>query len=124
MTPDHDRSRSPAGRTTLPELLRGHRRAAGLTQTELASRAGVGVRTVRDLERGRSIRPQRTTVELLAGALALTGTSRAAFLAAARGTGAEQAPPGATSTTFVVSGNATTSDAPRTRRSRFRRRSR
>ncbi|WP_444949422.1 ATP-binding protein [Micromonospora ureilytica] len=112
MTPDHDRSRSPAGRTTLPELLRGHRRAAGLTQAELASRAGVGVRTVRDLERGRSNRPQRTTVELLAGALALTGTSRAAFLVAARGTGAEPAPPGATPTTFAVSGNATTADAP------------
>ncbi|MFE9193217.1 ATP-binding protein [Micromonospora sp. NPDC007208] len=112
MTPDHDRSRSPAGRTPLPELLRAHRRAAGLTQAELASRAGVGVRTVRDLERGRSIRPQRTTVELLAGALALTGTSLAAFLAAARGAGAEQALPDATSTTFAVSGNATSADAP------------
>ncbi|MET7950049.1 helix-turn-helix domain-containing protein [Micromonospora sp. NPDC005324] len=112
MTPDHDWSRSPAGRTTLPELLRGHRRAAGLTQAELASRAGVGVRTVRDLERGRSIRPQRTTVELLAGALALTGTSRAAFLAAARGAGAEPAPPDATSTAFAVGGNATSAAAP------------
>ncbi|MCM0677696.1 helix-turn-helix domain-containing protein, partial [Micromonospora phytophila] len=85
MTPDHDRSRSPGGRTRLPDLLRGHRLAAGLTQAELASRAGVGVRTVRDLERGRSARPQRTTVELLAGALELTGAARSAFLAAARG---------------------------------------
>ncbi|MEU1588510.1 helix-turn-helix domain-containing protein [Micromonospora sp. NPDC005710] len=110
MPPDHDRSRSPAGRTTLPELLRGHRRAAGLTQAELASRAGVGVRTVRDLERGRSIRPQRTTVELLAGALALAGAGRAAFLAAARGAGAEPAPPDATSTTFAV-GTATSPPA-------------
>ncbi|MGC4810226.1 ATP-binding protein [Micromonospora sp. DT228] len=99
MTPDHDRSRSPAGRTSLPELLRGHRRAAGLTQAELASRAGVGVRTVRDLERGRSIRPQRTTVELLATALALTGASRAAFLAAARGpSGGESTRPDPTPT--------------------------
>ncbi|MEV4498827.1 helix-turn-helix domain-containing protein [Micromonospora arborensis] len=110
MTPDHDRSRSPAGRTALPELLRGHRRAAGLTQAELASRAGVGVRTVRDLERGRSIRPQRTTVELLAAVLALTGTSRAAFLAAARGSaGAESSRPDTTSTAPV--GGATTSEA-------------
>ncbi|MEH1164830.1 helix-turn-helix domain-containing protein [Micromonospora sp. CPCC 205539] len=93
MTPDHGRSRSPAGRTNLPQLLHAHRRAAGLTQTELASRAGVGVRTVRDLERGRSVRPQRTTVELLAGALELTGGARAAFLAAARGpTGGEVNP--------------------------------
>ncbi|PYC68932.1 XRE family transcriptional regulator [Micromonospora arborensis] len=110
MTPDHDRSRSPAGRTALPELLRGHRRTAGLTQAELASRAGVGVRTVRDLERGRSVRPQRTTVELLAAALALTGTSRAAFLAAARGSaGAESSRPDTTSTAPVA--GATTSEA-------------
>ncbi|RKN46388.1 ATP-binding protein [Micromonospora endolithica] len=85
MTPDLDRSRSPGTRTGLSELLRGHRLAAGLTQAELATRAGVGVRTVRDLERGRSARPQRTTVELLAGALDLAGEDRSAFLAAARG---------------------------------------
>ncbi|WP_410810571.1 ATP-binding protein [Micromonospora sp. 067-2] len=92
MTPDHGGSRSPAGRSGLPDLLRGHRRACGLTQAELASRAGVGVRTVRDLERGRSVRPQRTTVELLATALALTGTIRVAFLAAARSTASGEPP--------------------------------
>ncbi|MGR6316422.1 helix-turn-helix domain-containing protein [Micromonospora soli] len=84
MTPDHDRSRSPGGRGRLPDLLRGHRLAAGLTQAELAARAGIGVRTVRDLERGRSARPQRTTVDLLADALRLTGAARQELLAAAR----------------------------------------
>ncbi|NJP30638.1 ATP-binding protein [Micromonospora thermarum] len=84
MTPDHDRSRRPGGLTGLPDLLRGHRLAAGLTQAELASRAGIGVRTVRELERGRSLRPQRTTVELLATALGLAEPARSAFLAAAR----------------------------------------
>ncbi|MEU4401849.1 helix-turn-helix domain-containing protein [Micromonospora orduensis] len=94
MTPDHDGSRGPSGRTGLSELLRAHRRAAGLTQAELAARAGVGVRTVRDLERGRSVRPQRTTVGLLAEALQLTGVTRAAFMAAARGpVRGEPAPP-------------------------------
>ncbi|MEV1155386.1 helix-turn-helix domain-containing protein [Micromonospora chokoriensis] len=102
MTPDHDGSRSPAGRTPLPELLREHRRPAGLTQAELASRAGVGVRTVRDLERGRAVRPQRTTVDLLAAALALAGADRAAFLAAARGSGTEPTRPDTLSTAIAV----------------------
>jgi transcriptional regulator with XRE-family HTH domain len=66
-------------------VLRSHRLDAGLTQEELAAGAGIGVRTVRDLERGRASRPQRTTVELLAAALGLTGAARAAFAAAARG---------------------------------------
>ncbi|GGK94638.1 ATP-binding protein [Mangrovihabitans endophyticus] len=64
--------------------LRSHRLRAKLTQEELAVRAGVGVRTVRDLERGRASRPQRSTVELLAAALSLSGPDRADFLAAAR----------------------------------------
>ncbi|MBB4738159.1 putative ATPase/DNA-binding XRE family transcriptional regulator [Actinoplanes octamycinicus] len=74
-------------------VLRAHRRRAGLTQEELAGRAAIGVRTVRDLERGRSSRPQRTTVELLAGALRLTGSDREEFLAAARGRPSVVLPP-------------------------------
>jgi predicted ATPase/transcriptional regulator with XRE-family HTH domain len=66
-------------------VLRAHRRAAGLTQQELAVRAGVGVRTVRELERGRATRPQRGTVELLADALGLAGTARTRFVETARG---------------------------------------
>ncbi|WP_431728178.1 ATP-binding protein [Verrucosispora sp. TAA-831] len=92
MPPGHDRRVGPATHAGLPELLRSHRLSAGLTQAELAVRAGVGIRTVRDLERGRSVRPQRTTVELLAAALDLTGTARAGFLTAARGTGTASAP--------------------------------
>ncbi|MET8150346.1 ATP-binding protein [Actinoplanes sp. NPDC049668] len=72
-------------------VLRGYRLRAKLTQDELAARAGVGVRTVRDLERGRASRPQRTTVELLAAALGLAGADRLAFLAAARGQQSEAA---------------------------------
>ncbi|SBT63453.1 Predicted ATPase [Micromonospora sediminicola] len=92
MTPDHDRSRSPGGRTLLSDLVRGHRLAAGLTQAELAGRAGVGVRTVRDLERGRATRPQRTTVDLLADALGLTGDDRREFVTTARPAPADPAP--------------------------------
>jgi transcriptional regulator with XRE-family HTH domain len=63
------------------------RRAAGLTQLELAERAHIGVRTLRDLETGRALRPQRSTVDLLAGALDLGGEERTAFVEAARGRG-------------------------------------
>ncbi|MEU0155710.1 ATP-binding protein [Micromonospora fulviviridis] len=108
MTPDHDRSRSPGGGAQLPDLLRGHRLAAGLTQAELATRAGVGVRTVRDLERGRATRPQRTTVDLLANALGLTGPARQAFLAAARPAPAQTAVPGRAASHLPVTGSAAT----------------
>ncbi|NUR71942.1 MAG: helix-turn-helix domain-containing protein [Hamadaea sp.] len=66
-------------------LLRRHRLAAGLTQAELAEAAEVGVRTVRDLETGRSVRPQRSTVELLGAALGLQARELAVFVALARG---------------------------------------
>jgi predicted ATPase/DNA-binding XRE family transcriptional regulator len=70
-------------------LLRGQRQAAGMTQEEFAAQAGVGVRTLRDLERGRA-RPQRATVDLLAAALGLRGQARDEFVRAARrGTGGD-----------------------------------
>jgi transcriptional regulator with XRE-family HTH domain len=65
-------------------LLRELRRAAGLTQEQLSNRAQVGVRTLRDLETGRSSRPQKSTVELLAKALGLDEGAREAFVAASR----------------------------------------
>src|SRR3954453_1922915 len=74
-------------------VLRSPRLRAKLTQQELAMRAAVGVRTVRDLERGRASRPQRTTVELLAAALGLAAADREAFLAAARGQAPDEALP-------------------------------
>jgi tetratricopeptide (TPR) repeat protein/transcriptional regulator with XRE-family HTH domain len=64
-------------------LLRYHRQAAGLTQEALAERAGIGVRTVRDLERESVQRPRGATVDLLATALALPPADHAAFTAAA-----------------------------------------
>ena len=66
-------------------LLRAHRLGALLTQEQLAERAGVSARTIRELERGRVRQPRRDSVRLLADALALAGTTRLDFHAAARG---------------------------------------
>jgi transcriptional regulator with XRE-family HTH domain len=52
-------------------LLRRYRGAAGLSQEELAERAGLSARTVGDLERGASKAPRKDTVALLAQALVL-----------------------------------------------------
>src|SRR3954452_24189607 len=86
MTADHGAEHGGPG---FYAVLRSYRLLAKLTQDELASAARRGARTVRDLERGRASRPQRTTVELLAAALGLAGLDREAFLAAARGQAAE-----------------------------------
>ncbi|HXT35202.1 MAG TPA: tetratricopeptide repeat protein [Chloroflexota bacterium] len=71
---------------TLPfgDLLRRLRLDAGLSQEELAERAGISARGISALERGVNRAPQRETVLLLAKALALSGEERAAFEAAAR----------------------------------------
>jgi transcriptional regulator with XRE-family HTH domain/tetratricopeptide (TPR) repeat protein len=60
-------------------VLRSHRRSAGLTQQQLADLAGLGVRTIVDLEHGRVARPQRQTVRLLADALRLPDEARERF---------------------------------------------
>jgi non-specific serine/threonine protein kinase len=64
-------------------LLRRWRLDAGLTQEALAERAGLGRRSVQDLERAIS-QPRRTTAERLAHALSLTPEQRGRFEAAAR----------------------------------------
>src|SRR5437762_1940868 len=62
------------------DVLRGYRRRGGLTQEELASQAGVGLRTIRDLETGRIRQPRPSTARRLADALQLTGPDREGFL--------------------------------------------
>jgi DNA-binding XRE family transcriptional regulator len=47
------------------ELLRQHRLALGLTQGELAERAGLSERAISDLERGLKRAPRASTVQLL-----------------------------------------------------------
>jgi tetratricopeptide (TPR) repeat protein/transcriptional regulator with XRE-family HTH domain len=66
-------------------MLRELRTRARLTQHELADAAGLGLRTVSDLERGVAALPQQETARRLAGALGLIGAEHARFDAAARG---------------------------------------
>ncbi|WP_212820017.1 ATP-binding protein [Polymorphospora rubra] len=66
-------------------LLQRVRRAARLTQEELAERSGVAVRTISDIERGKVRTAQRETARRLVTALRLTGPDQTAFEEAARG---------------------------------------
>ena len=65
-------------------LLRHFRRAAGLSQEELAALAGLSTHAVGDLERGYRSRPRQETVSLLGGALQLNQEDQVLFEAAAR----------------------------------------
>src|ERR671939_1263781 len=64
------------------ELLRRYRSAAGLSQEELAERAGITAKAVGALERGERRQPWPDTVRRLATGLGLSEDARAAFLAA------------------------------------------
>ncbi len=65
------------------DMVRDHRRRAGMTQEELAERTGVSVRGIRNIEVGRICSPRLGTVRLLADALALSGPDRERFCRAA-----------------------------------------
>lgn len=65
-------------------LLRALRTRAGLTQEEVAQRAGLSPRAIGDLERGLVRRPQRKTVELLIRALDLPAAAANTLSEAAR----------------------------------------
>jgi len=64
--------------------LKALREAAGFTQEELATIAGLSVHAVSALERGERRRPHVDTVRALSAALDLTGATRDALLASAR----------------------------------------
>jgi DNA-binding SARP family transcriptional activator/DNA-binding XRE family transcriptional regulator len=56
----------------LADVVQGFRRRAGLTQLEVAQRAGISAAALRDLEQGRVSRPRPVTLRRLATALALS----------------------------------------------------
>src|SRR5262245_5753042 len=70
--------------TGFGELLRRYRSEAGLTQQDLAERAGLSARGISDLERGARGLPREDTVRLLVEALGLTEMERAALISGAK----------------------------------------
>src|SRR5437588_8790897 len=74
------------------DLVRGHRRRSGLSQEELAERAGISVRGLRKIESNQIDTPRPATVRLLADAFALTGDDRSRFTASAATDGPASAP--------------------------------
>jgi tetratricopeptide (TPR) repeat protein/transcriptional regulator with XRE-family HTH domain len=85
-----------AGVSEPPGLwLRGRRIAAGLTQEDLAERSGVSVRTIADMERGRTRRPYPSSVRALIRALGLPDATGTKLVARYRAPGDEPALPAA-----------------------------
>jgi transcriptional regulator with XRE-family HTH domain len=68
---------SETGSAAFGAMLLRLRAEAGLTQEQLAARAGLSPNAIAALERGRRRAPRGATVELLAGALELEGDTRA-----------------------------------------------
>src|SRR6516164_6480280 len=83
---------STAAATEAPGLwLRRQRVAAGLTQEDLAQLSGVSVRTIADLERGRTRRPYPSSVRALIRAIGLPDTAGTELVARYRGAADEAA---------------------------------
>ena len=74
--------RGAAKTTDFGRRLRALREAAGLSQEDLAARAGLTAKGIGALERGERRHPQSHTVRSLADALNLSDADRGAFLAA------------------------------------------
>ncbi len=84
-------SRGP-GPEVLGRWLRRARLAAPMTMEELASRSGVSVRAISDLERGRTRQPYPRTVRLVTAALGLPDWARGELVPPIRGADRPPAP--------------------------------
>lgn len=72
----------PGHASSFGAKLRQFREAAALSQEELASRSGLSVRGISDLERGARTTPRLETVCMLAEGLGLDESQKAELLAA------------------------------------------
>ena len=82
------------GATEFARLLRSFRVSKGLSQEELAERAGLSRRGVSDLERGARRAPYAHTVQKLADALGMGDAERGRFVSASRQRMVPEAPTG------------------------------
>ena len=71
-------------RQAFGSLLRSHRQSAGLTQEQLAERAGLSRRGIADIERGARLVPYAHTIDRLAAGLGLSETEHASLIEAAQ----------------------------------------
>src|SRR6185503_6028960 len=78
------RAMKPGAPASFGTHLKALREAAGFTQEELATIAGLSVHAVSALERGHRRRPHVDTVRALSAALDLTGAARDALVGSAR----------------------------------------
>ncbi|MEY9909214.1 transcriptional regulator with XRE-family HTH domain [Catenulispora sp. MAP12-49] len=62
------------GGSGFAEAIRAWRERRGWTQEELSHASGLSTRAIRSLERGRTLKPRRTTVQMLADALQVPRT--------------------------------------------------
>jgi transposase len=84
---------APSPPDSFGALLRARRHRAYLSQEQLAARAEVSERTVRNLEADRVRSPRTDTVRLLADALQLSEPERESWFEAARGMSRQRAVP-------------------------------
>lgn len=102
------------GHSGFAEAIRAWRERRGWTQEELSHKSGLSTRAIRSLERGRTLKPRRTTVQMLAEALQvprarLTGTVRRAVA----GEDAEAEPDGDVGASSVGEGPRSGDSVPR-----------
>jgi tetratricopeptide (TPR) repeat protein/transcriptional regulator with XRE-family HTH domain len=103
--------KADSGIESFGALLRRYRGRRGLTQEELAERAGLHAQEISQLERGVVRSPRSTTVEFLADALKLDAQEREAFFRAARGRSGREAGPVPTSTWEAPGADGSLADA-------------
>jgi len=103
----------PGEQEPLGPWVQRRREAAGLTQEDLAERSGLAVRTIRNLERDRTLRPHVESIRRVVGVFGLSGATAGELIARyrlSRGAGSGRWGPGVAGADGSVEASA---DAPK-----------